>query len=207
MTSVKTDVSFQEKAFVSVATRNGGEHQFETSLNEINWAGGAKDFDQEGFVNGGQHKNYSTQEPVEFEGTLYMDGVSASGAKGVAELFENDVVTDASGAKVVGPSLSRNDLRITVTYTQDSAVSKATGPVAAGNATYRWICQNMEITSAEKNFDDNTLKVEFTAKANVFNVEGTKNFVETELESGADAGLAEVPTYDDTFDIEFGQLV
>jgi len=203
MSSVSTEISLQERILVSVSERGDtSDTNFETSLNEINWTGGGKDFDQDALVNGGQHKNYSPQEPMEFEGTLYVKGVSKDDARGIAELFEGNELNSASGNKAYGPSLDRKDLRFVVMASEDPAASGATSASSAEYDAFRWMAQNAEIISAEHNFDDRTLQVEFTAKINPFTPSRTLNWRYDENKADVGSGLDSVAAYDDSFDIK-----
>lgn len=199
--SIATDISFQERILVSIAPRGEEDTQFESSLNEINWTGGGKDFDQDPLVSGGQHKNYNSQEPVELELTLYKKGVSHSEARGIASLFEANELNSASGNKAYGPSLDREDLRATVMTTEDPNATGATQSVEASYDAWRWIGQNMEIVSHEINFDDRTLQVEVTLKMNPFQPDGSINYWKGENVAGVGTGLDTVATYDSSFDI------
>jgi hypothetical protein len=203
--AVETEKTLQESAYINVALREDGSEtfsrSFEAEVQDPDFPSGERGFSMEQLTSGGQERDYDPEETKTFSGTAYIKGVDASTARGIESLFYTGEVSGSSATKDVISDLSRDDTRIVFTAAAES-LTDATAATSSGNAAYRLVMQNAELVSAESNFEDNTLTIEFEFETTAFTPAGVPNVRKLGVEPGSTDNLPSVPAYNDSFDIE-----
>jgi len=196
--SVREGVAWQERAFVTISKKGAtSDIDFHGLMSEMSWSGGAKDVEGQPLMNGGRLTQYSSQEDFEFSATLYITGVSPEDGSGIAEYFHgsSDNLDGDTGQYEYETSLSRDDFRVAVLFTDDGNVSSAVDEVASGQTGYRWYSVGAKLTEYEQSFDDQTLQVEVTFVIPPFDENGNSNVKEQEQTESASAALSSLSDY------------
>jgi len=186
--SVLEEVSWQERAFVTIGVQDSGTFQdFHGYMSEMGFSGGSKDVEGQALMNGGRFTQYSSQEDFEFSATLYITGISPSEASGIGEYFHGseDNLSGTTGQYEYETSLNRDDFEIAVLFTTDSGVSSARDDVSSGEPAYRWYAKGAKLTEYEQNFDDQVLQVEVTFVIPPFDETGSSQIIEQEQTSNS----------------------
>lgn len=211
--AVETDKTLQERALIDIALREDGtqtfQKAFEAEMQDVSWPSGNKSFSMEQLTSGGQERTYDPEETKTFSGTMYIKGIDASEATGIETLFhtlntenaEAGTTETSSASADVLSSLQRDDCRIVVTAVAED-IASATASSTSGNAAYRCILQNSELVSAETDFEDNVLTVEFEFETTAFTPNGVSNVRKQSVRAGSSDSLPSVPDYNSDFNIE-----
>jgi len=194
--SVLEEVSWQERAFVTIAEKGGSDVDFHGIMSEMGFSGGSKDVEGQHLMNGGRFTQYSSQEDFEFSATLYITGATPGEGSGISEYFHGSADQNANSDQFeYETTLNRSDFRIAVLFTDDSNVSSATDSVTSGSAAYRWIATGAKLTEYEQNFDDQVLQVEVTFVIPPFDDNGDSQLKEQELLSTSGTDLSSLSSY------------
>lgn len=196
--SIFTEITWQERLFVSIAEEGGSDLDFESRTNEVGVYGdGAKEVEGDPLMNGGRLTEFSAQGDFTMEMTIYKSGVSADQQSGLASIFHGstDNFDEETGKFEYETSLVRPKCRVAMLWTDDSNVSSAVDSVASGNRAYRVIATGARLTSYTPNFDDQTLKAEVTFTIPPFDVQNNARLREQEMTANSSSKLAALEEY------------
>lgn len=197
--SLLTDSSWQERVFITITKLDGSDIDFHSTFNEIGFSGGEKGMESEPLMNGGRRRILESEGDREFTGTMYPVGVSSANALGFDEWFHGsgDNKSGTTGVQEYETSLVRDDFRVVIMWTNDSAVSSATDEVAASsdNDAYRIIYTDCTLTEFNPNFDDQVLTADFTFTVPPFDASGNSRVTVQEYTGDSSNPLSSLSSY------------
>lgn len=172
--------TWSETGLVSFTKEGGDEIQAYTITETVDITTGDKDFDVIATLAGGRLKQFTPQEPMEI--TLEAYPVEAGTAdtsdeelKGFFDMLWGGVGSAGSQPIEISSDLKREELRVTVLWTDDTSITDATADVPINHAGFRVIAKNGHVTAVNPSFTDEVLSYEITFKVPPFDKEGNSN--------------------------------
>lgn len=172
--------TWSETGLVSMTTEGGDELQFYTITETVDITTGAKDFDVINNLAGGRLKQFSPQEPMEVTLEAYpiyagtADTEEGTG-QGFFDMLWQGVGNDSDQPIEINSDLTRENLRLTLLWTDDTSITDATADVGTNSTGLRIIAKNGHVTEVNPSFTDGVLQFSITFKCPPFDKEGNSN--------------------------------
>jgi len=184
-----------EVALVEIQAKGGTAYQFATIIEEITPNQGDKDGESIALVNGGRLWKRTPEGDFEITLKIYPLDTRQASSMDLAQGFQNvDSNWDVADPYSDVNSRNREDFRVAILWTDDTAATTASGTTAAANLARRLVFTQAYMTAYKDSFDDKVVSAEVTFKGPAFNKEGTGNVTRQSSKSDG-AGLASLGNY------------
>jgi len=169
------DLWGQGTALIAVTASGGSDINFSADVSSIDIDMGDKDFDSIATTRGGRlHKQTPEADTtITFEG--YLTHLDTAEAEAVQRFFTTRSNWDTSEAYDVTNAHLRDNFRVAILWTEDTAVTLAAGTIPSGSAALRFVAIKCQLFSVKPTFTDNELKWTFKFKTSPFQADGTAN--------------------------------
>ena len=185
-----------EVALVEIEATGGTAYQFASIIEEVTPTQGDKDGESIALVNGGRLWKRTPETDYEITLKIYPLSTDQAGSNDLSQGFQNvDASWDGTAPYDDVNSRNREQYRVVILWTDDTAASTASGPTVAGNLARRIYFNQAYMTSYKESFDDKTVSAEVTFKGPAFNKAGTGNVHRESVKNGGGAGLSALSTY------------
>jgi len=176
--------AWSETALVTITKIGGSDVEFAALTETIDIDLGDKDVDQVVNVGGGRFVKKTPQDitTVTFEG--YPVDIDSTAGTGVSQMFEGGTWDTTEPLQALA-SRGRDLFRLTILWTDDTAVTSATGATAVATNSYRIIFAQAWMSSMKPSFTDGVLKFTFSFKCPAFNPKGIANINEQSADATA----------------------
>ena len=189
--------AWTELALITIETDAGVTSEFMAITETIDISEGDYPGESIMTIGGGRIWKQSAQEDGEITLEMYPVQVALEDNGGLAQSWVGGTIDSSEPlvsdiTEAVGVDRPRTRFRVSVLWTNDTAVTSADGTTGANTESLRFVGDNCRMTSHKADFTDGIFKVTITFKLPAMDKVGTgRNF---SWESGDDTALASVDT-------------
>jgi hypothetical protein len=184
--------SFSEVCLIEVGIPSTSGIQFASKIEEFDPAEGTKDITSAALVNGGRVHKRVPEEDYEITAKLYE--VELGSAQSLAQYFTSTSGGTGVQQTAINNTRTRQRVRVTFLWTDDTAASTAVGSVSTGNAARRIAFSNAYITEYKEAWEDKTLVLNVKFKGAPFQLDGTTNILRQSV-TAAGTGLPALSSF------------
>lgn len=165
---VKIDDHWVETVLISIAKKSGSDIEFAAKGDELSFSGGERDIAIRTLFNAGNSRRYTPMTLHEVTFKVYPDE-----ADDAIQLFYG--TTSTSQPLSITNTLTRDDMRVVILWTDKTTAVAAAEEIAGSNAALRYIGKNGNITKCEPFWDDGEMGFEITIKIPPYTRAGVGN--------------------------------
>jgi len=188
--------AWTETCLIGITVLGGAEVQFVPAVETVDIDAGDKDVEYIVNLKGGRIEKLTPEgdTTITFEG--YFVDLDTTTNAGILQLFHTlSNSWDTAEPLEVLSDLTRNQFRVVILWTNDSAAATASGTTASNTESERFVARNCRMISCKTSFTDGMLKTTFKFKVAPRQKAGAANI---KWQSGDDTNLAALSAYDST---------